>query len=325
MTPEELAAELASGRLRAAYLVAGSEPLLRDEALASLRRAVLGAAPSEWNSDRVEGDEATQGALWDAVRTLPVMGERRLVWLREPASPRAAWKALCDALPDVVRDLSGDSRTVLVVTVGSLDRRQSWTRAFAEPAGALVECEAPVHARELAGFVEREARRLGVRVAPAAVEHLVERIGPHLLCLRNELEKAALRAGPGAAVDVAHVAEVADLAEEPVWDLTDAIGEGRSGDALVVLAKLLATGAPPPVLLASLAGHLRKLLRVRAGERIGGPPFVVRKLEAQARRVSASRLLAGLRAVHETDQALKGQGALAPELALERLVLGLAG
>ena len=31
-----------------------------------------------------------------------------------------------------------------------------------------------------------------------------------------------------------------------------------------------------------------------------------------------------LRAIHETDEALKGQGALPPDLALERLVLGLS-
>jgi DNA polymerase III delta subunit len=58
---------------------------------------------------------------------------------------------------------------------------------------------------------------------------------------------------------------------------------------------------------------------------VQAPPFVRRKLDGQARRYGPRRLEACLRAIHETDLALKGAGPLRPELALERLVLGLAG
>ena len=44
MTPEALRAELAKGRVRRAYLLAGSQALLRDEALSALRAVVLGAS-----------------------------------------------------------------------------------------------------------------------------------------------------------------------------------------------------------------------------------------------------------------------------------------
>ena len=42
MTPDELHSELGRGALRPAYLIAGEEPLLREDALAELRGAVLG-------------------------------------------------------------------------------------------------------------------------------------------------------------------------------------------------------------------------------------------------------------------------------------------
>ena len=41
----------------------------------------------------------------------------------------------------------------------------------------------------------------------------------------------------------------------------------------------------------------------------------------QARRYAPARLRVCLEAIHDTDEALKGQGALSPEMALERLVL----
>lgn len=325
MTPDELAAELAGGRVRPAYLIAGSEPLLRDDALAALRAAVLAGGPTDFNLDRLEGDDASPGQLEDALRTLPVMAARRLVWLREPAGGRGAWKALVEALPALVRGLPAEALTVLAVTAGAADRRLAWVKAFqAEPA-ALVECEPPRHVRELVAFVKAEAKRLGVRIAGDAAEALAERVGPQLLRLRSEVEKAALLAGAKQPIALEHVREgVADLSQEPIWELTDAIGEGRSADALVVLAKVLGAGAPAPVVLGALASHLRKLLRLRTGGTVAGHPFAVRKLETQARRYAAGRLLAGLRALQETDEALKGQGGLAPELALERLVLNLA-
>ena len=83
------------------------------------------------------------------------------------------------------------------------------------------------------------------------------------------------------------------------------------------------SGAPPPVLLGSLASHFRKLARLRSGGPVPGHPFVVRKLESQAQRYPPGRLVACLHAIHGVDEALKGQGSLPADIALERLVIGL--
>jgi DNA polymerase-3 subunit delta len=322
VTPDAFAAELASGRVRGAYLIAGTEPLLRDRAVAALREAVLGGAPSDFLFDRLEGDAASAGALADALAMLPAFGPRRLVLLREPTGARGAGKALVEALPAIVKEQLGATTSVLVVTASAIDRRSAFVRAFGD---ALVECAAPTRPAELVAFVEGEATQLGVELEKGAARALVERVGATLLGLRTELEKASLLAGPGRPVSVRHVAEsAADLAEEPVWDLTDAIGDGRSADALAVLSKLLAGGAPAPVVLGTLAGHFRKLVRLRHGGSVAAPPFVQRKLENQARRYAPARLRVCLAAIHDTDEALKGQGALPPALALERLVLGLS-
>ena len=326
MTLDELREELRAGRIRGAYLLAGGEALVRDDALAALTEAVLAGAPRDFNRDRLDGETASAGELLDAVRTLPVLAPRRLVILREPEARRSN-AALTEALPGLVRELGegpGAGATVLVVCAAEPDGRSAWVKAFREPA-ARVECEAPTRAQELVGFVRAEAKRQGISLAPGAAELLAERVGPQLLWLRQELAKASLFAGPGEPVTRAHVAAlVSDVAEEPIWDLTDAIGEGRSADALVVLHKLLAGGAPPMVVLGSLASHFRRLVRVGGGGRIQAPPFVQRKLQSQARRYGPARFSACLRALHDTDERLKGQGALPPELALERLVLGLS-
>lgn len=325
MTPAELQSELAAGKLRPAYLVAGAEPLFRDDSMTALREAVLGDGPADFNLDRLDGSQTGPGELIDAVRALPVMAAHRLVILREPEARRGAkGEALTKALVEAIAEVGDQEETVLVVLASKVDKRSRWVKAFKAPA-AMVVCDPPKAGKAVVGFIREEAKRRKIRLESGAAEALAEATGPQLLLIRNELEKATLLAGPDEPVTRKHVVESAtDLAEEPIWDLTDAIGEGRGADALSVLDKLTGTGAPAPVLLASLAGHFRKLTRARSGGRLTGHPFAVKKLERQAQRYSQGRLRSCLDAIHQVDEVLKGQGNLPADLALQRLVLGLS-
>ncbi len=323
MNLEELSSEIATGTIRPAYLLAGEEPLLRDDALATIQEAVLGQGPDDFNLDRLTGETATPASLRDAVGALPMMSPRRLVVMRDPEGRRGSAKALTDALAEVVAELAGQDQTVLVVTAGKADKRARWVKAFADPA-ATVDCAPPKAGRALTSFIRAEAKRQGLSLDRGVTELLAERVGPQLLLLRQEIAKAALLAG-GKKIQLAD-AEVStgQVAEAPIWDLTDAIGEGRTADAIGMLSRMLDAGAPAPVVLGSLASHFRKLVRLGSGARVPGPPFVVRKLERQARRYSPGRLMACLEAIHDADTQLKGASSMRPEMALERLVLGLA-
>ena len=318
--------ELAEGRVRPAYLLAGAEPLLRDDALEAIESVVLGAGPRDFNLDRLEVGKASPGRLEEALASLPILSDRRLVVLREPEGRGgkldAAWGGVIESWLARVEE---PATSVLVIACTKVDKRNKWVKAFRNPA-ALVECEAPKKARDLAEFLAGEASRQGVVLEPAAASLLADRVGPQLLLLRQEIEKASLLAGPGEVVTRKHVElAVSAVAEEPIWDLTDAIGQGRVADAVDLLARLLSQGAAPPAILGALASHFRRLVRVGHGESVGGPPFVVRKLEQQARRYPARRLVICLRAIHRADVELKGGSVMRPERALEQLVLGLAG
>lgn len=325
MSAAKVLGELAKGKVRPAYLLAGSEPLLRDDALAAIEETVLGSGPRDFNLDRLEVGPATPGRLEEALATLPVMAERRLVVVRETegrgAKLDANWGAV---IADFVASAGTDSLSVLVVVCSKADKRSKWVKAFADPA-ILVECEAPKKARELAGFLASEAKGQGVDLDPEAAALLADRVGPQLLLLRQEIEKASLLAGAGETVTRKHVeATVAAVAEEPIWDLTDAIGQGRTADAVDLLSRLISQGAAPPAILGALASHFRRLVRVGHGESVAGHPFVVEKLTAQARRYPARRLITCLRAIHRADVELKGASVMRSERALEQLVLGLA-
>lgn len=324
MNLAELQRELKSDSLRAAYLLVGEEPLLRDDALAVLRAAVLRDAPPDFNLDVLHGSSVTPAAILDAVSLLPMLAERRLVILKEPEDRRgASAKALLDALETLVSKPAHGSSTVLVVIAAKADRRGRWVKAFGD---GVIDCAAPTKTSEIAAFVREEAERQGLKLASGVADALAERIGPQFLMLRQELAKLALLAGPGETITQKNVADGSiDVAEESIWDLMDAIGNGRLAEAFVGLERIVSGGTPAPVVLGSLAAHFRKLARLRDGGSVAGPPFVTRKLQAQAQRYPKFRLETCLQAIHETDEILKGRGNLPLKLALERLVLHLAG
>ncbi len=325
LTPEELAAELDAGNLRPAYLIAGPQALFRDDARAALREHVLGPSPDAFRLDVLEGANTAPGELLDAVRALPVLGGRRLVELRDPDARRGdkLGAAIAEAVVEQC-ELDAEAGCVFVVTGEKIDRRSAWAREFKEPAGT-VACETPKGKRGLSAFVGAEAKRRGIRLGSGAASALVDRIGPDLLALRSELEKLALFVSEGESVTARLVVDAsAEVAEEPIWELTDAIGNGQTGEALRLLGRMRGAGAPAPVILGSLASHWRKLLRIESGAPVSGHPYAVKKLRAQAERYRPGELQVGLRGIWELDAILKGEGVLDPEVALERLVLNLS-
>lgn len=327
MRVSELASELAKGRVRPAYLIAGEEPLLRDAALAAIEAQVLtDAAARDFNFDRLDAGAVSASRLDEALQMLPLMASRRLVIVREGEGRGGGFdESWARVFERALAARAGEPVAVLVVVARKVDRRSRWVKQFVDPA-ALVECDAPTAPRELEEFLSREARRIGVDITADAADLLCERVGPHLLILRGELEKLALAVGEGERIDRAVVAlAVSSVAEESIWELTDAIGQGRAAASLETLARIRAQGEASQVVLGALASHFRRLVRVGHGEAVKAPPFVARKLEQQARRIGAQRLLACLRAIQRADVELKGAGVLRPDRTLEQLVLQLAG
>ena len=175
MTPDALATELARGRVRPAYLVAGEEPLLRDDAVCALRAAVLAGAAADFNLDRLSGTGTTAATLFDALRTLPVFASRRLVWLRDPDSARGgASRALLDALPEAVALAASRDDVVLLVTTAKADKRERWVRASSSQRRSST---ARRHATRAASLASCVPRRSG-STAPVTVRRFDRGIGP---------------------------------------------------------------------------------------------------------------------------------------------------
>jgi DNA polymerase-3 subunit delta len=323
-----LTRDIDQGNLLPIYFFAGAERLLVDRLVSSIRKLVLADGVAEFNHDSVDA-KAGAGQIVQLANTVPMMGSRRLVEVRDAEGLQAKDFELL--LPYVERP---SESTVLIFTATKVDGRLKFFKTL-DKAGYLARFE-PVRGQPLLRFLESEARRLGATLGPGVAELVVELVGSDFLALASAVEKLCLFVGEGGRVDAEHVdAVVAQTRQAVIFELTDAVGEGNVGKALGSLGNLLGAGEPEQRILFMIARQFRLIWRaidaLAAGARpgdlpgaIGLPPFVARKIAAQARRFDVDTIHAAHAEIHRADRALK-RSRMPRGLILERLVIGLCG
>lgn len=327
-TMADLKRMLAAGPPAGLHLLLGDDELARDEACRLIEKAVLEA---EGGGDRmvVYGDEAEPDEIAVAAGTGSLFGFRRLVMVRRfDAMPAAAQERLLPVLTDLPAGVT------VVLLAKSLDKRMKAAKALLA-AARVWEFSLPQPA-QLPAWVAQRAAELGVRLQGDAARTLIDMVGTSPLALQTELEKLALYAAgrPVTAEAVRDAASVAipHAAELAVFQMAEAVAEGRTKEALSVLRDLLAVGEYPLVIL-SLIGRQYRLILTACGLPAGASPAALaralgipqapaRRVAAQARALGAEGAALGLRRVLEADMAIKK--GLEPRLVLETLVVALS-
>jgi len=297
----------AKGQIDPVYVVASEHPVLVDRALAAVRDAAVPPAMRAWNYDVLEGKVSASRVI-TTCQTLPMMGPRRMVFVRDLAATPA------DELTALVAYLDAPSpSTVLFAITSKLDKRMKFYAAAGKK-GWLHVLEAP---RNPEAWIRAEAGARGVKLSSDAVGRLADAVGNDLSRLALCIDQLGLYAG-GAAVTADHVDDlVADTRERTVFELTDAIGAGDRVRALAAVGSLTEQRQSAIGVLVMLARHVRQLALVHvaraegAGKhelpgRLGVPPFVVDKLVQQARRYGPPALAEATELIATADWALKG-------------------
>ena len=323
----QLIRDIRAGKILPIYFLSGEERLLSDRVVTALRRAVLEGSVAELNHDQVSAGEVRAGDLVQLARTVPMMGTRRLVEVRDAEALNAA--ELEKLLPYV--DAPVDS-TVLLFHATKADARLKFFKAL-DRQGYLFRFD-PVRGAPLYRFLDSEAKRLGARLGGGVPELLVELVGPDFLALSSAVEKLCLYVGEGGQVTADHVdAIVAQTRQAVIFELTDAVGEGNVPLALRSLESLRQAGEPEQRVLFMIARQIRMIWRgleaLEAGTPFAGlagvlgvPPFVAQKVGAQAKRFDLPSIEAAHQQIHQADKDLKSLR-LPRHLVLERLILGL--
>ena len=207
---------------------------------------------------------------------------------------------------------------------------------------------------EVAQWLDQRAERLGVAIEPQALQAMVELAGADLRALASELDKLSRyvsghasrassdgangegQASAGRAITADDVALLTPhVRAEGIFDLIDATVEGHDAKALRTLRRMLEDGTESPSRIqAMMARQVRMIVRAtdllaarasqdEISQATGARGYPLTKLMRQARATTPPAAEAALRAIEQSDHAVK-TGRLNEALAIELLVCRLA-
>lgn len=344
---QRIVADIEAGKRRAVYLLAGPDAFPQRAVVDALRGALVPSGFADTVELEMEGGAVAPADVVGAVRTPSLVGAR-LVLVRDApwfaaARGRAAAAAETDdgeaaataaaagdrgkrarrardplsPLLEYLELPAGDAVLVLRSQLPA-DTRRKAVKRIAE-VGVLLAATAPPPDVLPAWCVERASSAHGVTLDRRAAAMLCRRVPASLDLLDQELAKLAAFAGGAGTVAASDVeAIVAATRDERVFDLMDAVVEGRAADAFALIATLRAQGEQVMGLLALLARQVRLLLQAQDAVATDGrgaaaslaaasrlPPFVARRAISQARRFAAGDLEKGLEAIWVAERSVK--------------------
>lgn len=326
---ESLALLERSNRVKALplFVVHGDEAFLKREVIRLICARIAGDDNSALSVHA--GEKAQFSEVYDELETMPFFGSRRLV-LVENADPFVT--RFRNILEKKVAHLPETGTLVLEV--------KSWpsnTRLYKLVGNdAAIACKAPAAFRLPQWCMQWCPAHHGKQIANHAASLLVDLVGPEMGQLDQEMEKLAIYVGERQKIEAGDVDRlVGQSRTENTWKIFDAIGAGRSDEALGMLDRFLEQGEDPMRLLGAFSLQLRRLAQaarlalqgkttsMALGE-VGIPPFAIKGAEQQLRHLGRKRALRLYDRLLEIDVGLKGGSPLPPRILLERFIVELA-
>jgi DNA polymerase-3 subunit delta len=238
---DDLYKTLRKGTLPPAVYLFGTEDPLKDEALQELLDRALDPGLRDFNLDSRSAASLDPDDVHTLLTTLPMMADRRVVVIRDVES----WNKRARGKQAVLSWLARPTpETLLILIEAAPDpAKEKPAAADAELAqhAYAVNCERLPPDRAVR-WVVKEAGKLGIELAPDAVEHMVTVWNAELGPLRSELGKLAGVAGltGGEPVSLERVSRFLGVRRgETLSDWRDAVMDGNAGRAATMLPRLL--------------------------------------------------------------------------------------
>jgi len=328
------------------YILYGKDDFSLTQALESLKREKADPDTLAANTVTFDAQQLSLARLVEACSAVPFLSPVRIVVVKgllgvfEPKQTQSRDKKLSlkgteaglgewRELPNYVKQLPA---TTILILVDSGDIKGNNPLLKLLSPLAKVRVFPLLKKEELSRWINDRVRKSGGTIFPEAVNLLIEVVGPDLWVMSSEVDKLVLFA-QGRPITEKDVRCVTTFArEDSIFSLVDAVLEGESRRAQIILWRMMREGVSPSYILAMIARQLRLILLAKGlekqgagGKAVGRPEYVseysLKKAQEQAKAYSFERVKALFEKLLETDAAIKS-GKYDSELALELLLLG---
>ncbi len=331
---QALKRELKERQFSRLYFFHGEETFLLHYYLEQMKKNLVDELTESFNYHKLTSEDFDVQSFADAVENLPMMAESTFVWvdevdifkLSEDDRTKMA-EFFCD-IPDYC---------TVVFTYETMgwkpDKRlkKLWEAVSAH--GKIVEF-AKQDQRDLISWITRHFMAEKKRISPDLCAYLIEITGGTMTALAGEISKICAYSDSEQIVK-----EDIDAVTEPVLDavafqMTNLLGQGSYGPALLKLRQLFKMQQEPLVILGAIGKHFRQISTARilrdqgksSGELMrlcGMADYPARKTMDMSSRFSTRFCQVSAELIMETDNAIKTSYD-DPERLLEMLVLQLA-
>ncbi|MDZ4677930.1 MAG: DNA polymerase III subunit delta [Oligoflexia bacterium] len=320
-----LAQQLDRGQIASLYFLHGEETFMVDESLEKIKEKVLTGGAADFNYSVFYASDADVESICDAVETLPMMSQRRLVIVKQAQDLSASELERLTVLVEKPVE-----STCLVLVASKADMRKKFFKLF-ESKGVMVKFQKPFE-NQLNPWITYIAKKYSKELSPEAAELLKESVGSNLTDINNELCKAAQYVGERSRIEVDDIrATVSRIRVHTVFELVNCMGNGDCANSFTHLAHLLDSGQNEVGVLAMIIRHFRILMlcqealreglsQAQIASRVGVHGFFVKEYIDQARKQDFKQLIQIYDVLLDTDRALKSNP-LSSHLWLENLVL----
>ncbi len=326
-----------SGKYPPVLLLFGEEELLVDEAARRLFAAASADDVSGMNSDTLDGEGASLDSVLTIARSYPMMGERRVVWVRRfDKATGAKDKKGNDVMAAYLASPSTSTFLLLTAALPSLDGLQASMQKSAAtsqrkiasqkpPIGALLKHalwhEFPrMREAQVRVWVRTRAKTIGMTIDDATIDFLLLRCGTQLRDLALELDKLLTYAGDRHDVTLDDVNAVVGAGKTyNIFELQRAIGRADVGSAYTILTRMMEAERQEMLIIAMLTRYflsLYKLLDLRGvtdrgevAKRAGIPLFAVGDHMEAIDRLGGARIERALLLLVQADASIKSSSA----------------
>ncbi|HSH17994.1 MAG TPA: DNA polymerase III subunit delta [Candidatus Saccharimonadales bacterium] len=269
--------------------------------------------------ERLDGEEASFEQMQEALQSLPFLASRKMVVLRSPGSNKQFTEKaemLLKELPDT---------TDLIIVEPKLDKRSSYYKFLKKQKG--FQEFGDLDERGLANWLVNAAKERGASLSIGDASYLISRAGTNQQALSGEIEKLALHTDT---IDRKTIeALVPATPQSTIFQLLEAAFAGNTKRVLELYGEQRALKVEPQQIIAMLAWQLHVLALVKTAKdktpdeiarEAKISPYVVRKSDGLARRLSGAdtrRLVADLL---EIDQRLKREALNADDALLNYFI-----
>lgn len=248
------------GRL---YFFCGEEVFLLHHYLEQLRKCIVEELTESFNFHKLTSETFDIQNFADSVENLPMMAERTMVWVDEIDFFKFG-EADREKMAEIFSDIPEYCTVVFTyeTTVWKPDKRYKKLWDAVSKYGCIVEFVKQSQ-RDLVSWITRHFAANQKQISPDLCVYLIDITGGTMTALAGEISKICAYSG----AQVICKSDI-DAVTEPVMDavvfqMTDFMGQGEYGAALIKLRQLLKMQQEPLAILGAIGGHFRRLSTAR--------------------------------------------------------------